>query len=339
MTEKHGPLHPRLSAAAPVCAGGLRSESISVKYQTQKLWQTHSTCSTQLTNTLSGSPGPVGRGDESGTRGTSGSAACCGSEVGSAAWSVAGPACPELCRFPSLDSPSEPQPKPPVRIEKKKKSDRWRPDERPIPPSGPSRAVGSCELTRWYILHTLVEGRSVRSVPEDRMGRCQCLEGCSDRCENAGRGSLTLRCGCPAGLLPLECASCLFLEHFLFLLEFLRRRLTRNSLYCDARGKSSSSLSAPSPSSVGDGEDPPTSDVAWLSAAPQWNTMALGLCFTILSRSEEEQSWDAFTDAGRRLRLHLSVSRPVPGAVSEPCPFRFEVVVSQMMSTFGSFRL
>ncbi|KAA8586860.1 hypothetical protein FQN60_000696 [Etheostoma spectabile] len=66
-------------------------------------------------------------------------------------------------------------------------------------------------------------------------------------------------------------ASCLFLEYFLFLLKFLRRRLTRNSLYCNFSGKSSSSssLSPPSLSSVMDEEDSPASGISWLPRDPE----------------------------------------------------------------------
>lgn len=92
-------------------------------------------------------------------------------------------------------------------------------------------------------------------------------------------------------------ASCLFLRTFLFLLRFLRRRLTWSSLNCNPSGKAPSPSRSTSSSAV-DGEDslasePSEEDTTWLSWSQ--NTIAPGLCLTILSRSGE-QSPGALSD-------------------------------------------
>lgn len=117
----------------------------------------------------------------------------------------------------------------------------------------------------------------------------------------SGLASLATFLWQPDAIVPLGRPSSLFLKLFLFLLWTRRRRLTRNSLCCEACEKSSSSLlSCRSPSSVVGEEELLRSElsfrVVWSLKARSWlqNTMALDLCFTFLGSSDKlpsDGSW------------------------------------------------
>lgn len=128
-------------------------------------------------------------------------------------------------------------------------------------------------------------------------------------------------------------ASCLFLKTFLFLFRFLRRWLTPGSSLncnCNVCGKASS----PSPFRplVGDGGNAWSSEAefSWLSWSP--NTITLGLCLTILSRSGERSS-GKFTVLGLWSELLPSISDIT---VAVPWPICWEGPVAGLLSSDNS---